>query len=263
MIIDNFFSLNGKVAIVTGGASGIGLATVKRFLASGARVMIADLADCSQLSQDLGCSAAQVDVSDFQQIKNLMDVTMTTYGGIDILVNNAGVFADYKSLLDSSAEDFQHCYDINLMGIVNGIKAAALVMNNPATIINMASLAGKMGVADLSSYVASKHAAVGITQSAALELADRGIRVNCVCPSTVNTPMAQADGGEELINFEKNWNPLGRIGEPEEIAALIHFLAAEDCGFINGQAINICGGATAGLHQRTIDALTKFMPQGD
>ena len=255
---NQYYSLTGKVAVVTGGASGIGLETVKRFLHSGAKVVIADLADCSELAQDLDCMSIQVDVRQLDQMQMLMIRTVEAYGNIDILVNNAGVFADYKSLLNSSAEDFQYCFDINLMGIANGIKAAVPLMNNPASIINTASLAGKMGVVDLSSYTASKHAVVGITKSAALELADYGIRVNCVCPSTVNTPMAHTDGGEDLINFEKNWNPLGRICEPEEVAALIHFLAAEDCGFINGQAINICGGATAGLHQRSIDALTSF-----
>ncbi len=252
------YSLAGKVAVVTGGVSGIGLETVKRFLISGAKVVIADLANCSGLCQDLDCVGVEVDVRDFTQMQMLMNTAVEAYGNIDILVNNAGVFADYKSLMDSSAQDFQHCFDINLLGIVNGIKAAVPLMNNPASIINTASLAGKMGVVDLSSYTASKHAAVGITQSAALELADLGIRVNCVCPSTVNTPMAHTDGGEDLLNFEKNWNPLGRICEPEEVAALIHFLAADDCGFINGQAINLCGGATAGLHQRSIDALTSY-----
>ena len=255
---NQYYSLPGKVAVVTGGASGIGLETVKRFLKSGAKVVIADLTNSDELSQDLGCTSVEVDVRDLEQMQTLMRTAVDAYGDIDILVNNAGVFADYKSLMDSSVLDFQHCFDINLMGIVNGIKAAVPLMNNPASIINTASLAGKMGVVDLSSYTASKHAAVGLTQSAALELADRGIRVNCVCPSTVNTPMAHAEGGEDLLNFEKNWNPLGRICEPEEVAALIHFLAAEDCGFINGQAISLCGGATAGLHQRSIDALTSF-----
>ena len=252
------YSLAGKVAVVTGGASGIGLETVQRFLQSGAKVVIADLANSSGLSLELGCVGVEVDVRDLQQMQMLMRTAVDAYGNIDILVTNAGVFADYKSLMDSTVQDFQHCFDINLMGIVNGIQAAVPFMSNPGSIINTASLAGKMGVVDLSSYTASKHAAVGVTQSAALELADRGIRVNCVCPSTVNTPMAHAEGGEDLVNFEKNWNPMGRICEPAEVAALIHFLAAEDCGFINGQAINLCGGATAGLHQRSIDALTRF-----
>ena len=258
MPTNKLYSLAGKVAVVTGGASGIGLETVKRFLDSGAKVVIADIENCTELCQALDCIGVEVDVSDLAQMKKLMNTAVEAYGKIDILVNNAGVFAEYKSLMESSAHDFQHCFDINLMGIVNGIKAAIPLMNNPASIVNTASLAGKMGVVDLSSYTASKHAAVGITQSAALELADIGIRVNCVCPSTVNTPMAHADGGEDLLNFEKNWNPLGRICEPEEVAALIHFLAADDCGFINGQAINHCGGATAGLHQRSIDALTSY-----
>ena len=136
---NQYYSLAGKVAVVTGGASGIGLETVKRFLKSGAKVVIADLTNSDELSQDLGCTSVEVDVRDLEQMQTLMSTAVDAYGDIDILVNNAGVFADYKSLMDSSVLDFQHCFDINLMGIVNGIKAAVPLMNNPASIINTAS----------------------------------------------------------------------------------------------------------------------------
>ena len=126
--------------------------TVKRFLHSGAKVVIADLADCSELAQDLDCMSIQVDVRQLDQMQMLMKRTVEAYGNIDILVNNAGVFADYKSLLNSSAEDFQYCFDINLMGIANGIKAAVPLMNNPASIINTAFTGGGKWASSISAH---------------------------------------------------------------------------------------------------------------
>ena len=241
-----FFSLENQVSVVSGGGSGIGLSVVKRFLDAGAQVVIADLNGCTNLAQALDCESYQVDVADENQMQLLMQFAVDRYGGIDVLVNNAGVYAGYKSLLESSTADFQFCHDINLMGIVNGIKAAVPLMNDGARIVNTSSMAGKHGVVDIGSYVASKHAAVGITKTAALELGDRAIRVNCVCPTSVNTPMAHEEGGDILLRSEEMTVPLGRICEPEEVAAAIHFLASKDCDFINGQAISLCGGSSVG-----------------
>jgi NAD(P)-dependent dehydrogenase (short-subunit alcohol dehydrogenase family) len=256
--MQDYFSLQGKVAVVTGGASGIGLAVARRFLNSGGKVVIGDLAVAPEFAEHPECLSLTVDVADFDAMRKLMVTASEAFGGLDVLVNNAGVAGGYRSLLDSTNEDFQRCYDINLMGVVNGIKAAVPSMPVGAAIVNTASFAGVSAVPDISSYVASKHAVVGVTRSAAIELADQGIRVNCVCPTTVNTPMAQEEEGESLVNFERNWNPQQRICEPEEVAALIHFLASDDSRFINGQAINICGGATAGLTGRAINALSAY-----
>lgn len=250
-----YFSLEGKVAVVTGGGSGIGLSVVERFLASGASVVIADMSDCSELAEKLGCMAFKVNVADPVQMQALMKFTNDHYGKIDVLINNAGVFAGYKKLLEAENEDFQFCHDVNVMGIVNGIKAAVPLMNDGAKIVNTSSMAGKHGAVDLASYVASKHAAIGITKTAALELGDRKIRVNCVCPTTVNTPMAHEEGGEVMLNYEKLLVPLSRICEPEEVAATIHFLASDDCNFINGQAISLCGGSSVGINDRVREKL--------
>jgi 3alpha(or 20beta)-hydroxysteroid dehydrogenase len=245
-----FFSLKNEVAIITGGGSGIGLSVVKRFLQAEAEVVIADRDDYSELAEQLECQFFQTDVSDLSQMQALMQFTMDTCGKIDILVNNAGVFSGYKTLLESDQADFQACHDVNVLGIFNGIKTAVPLMAAGSKIVNTSSMAGQHGTANLGSYVASKHAAIGITRTAALELGDQNIRVNCVCPSSVNTPMAHEEGGEALLKSEKLTVPLARICEPEEVAAAIHFLASDDCNFVNGQAISLCGGSSVGLTDR-------------
>ena len=252
-----FFLLENQVVVVTGGGSGIGLTVVERFVRAGARVVIADLSDCSELARDLGCRSYVVDVANEDQVSDVMSFTVEQYGAIDVLVNNAGVFSEYKKLMDTQTRDFQYCHDVNVMGIVNGIKAAVPHMNDGARIVNTSSMAGKRGAVNLASYVASKHAAIGVTKTAAMELGDRNIRVNCVCPTSVNTPMAYEEGGETMLRYEKLMVPIGRICEPEEVAAAIHFLASEDCGFINGQAIELCGGSSAGTNERAMQKLAE------
>lgn len=240
------FSLSGKTAIITGGGSGIGLATARRFRKAGANIVIGDLADASEIASELGGIYVQTDVSKELQVKNLLEKAKAHFGGIDILVNNAGVSSTYKSLMDTDEADFDFCYRINTLGPAFGIKYAGKLMNDGGAIVTTASLAGVRGVASIGSYTASKHAVVGITKTAALELAHRNIRVNCICPSTVRTPMALANDGEKFMEEEIKAIPLGRVCEPEEAAALIHFLCADDCSFITGEAINLCGGMMAG-----------------
>lgn len=242
-----FFNLENKVAVITGGTSGIGLATAKRLAAAGARVAIAGRREANDLAESFGAISVACDVSKENDIQNLMDTVKGHYGELDIVINNAGVNAGYGELINSETRDFDFNYTVNTMGVVNGIKHAVPRMNDGGAIVNVASVAGLQGVAYLAPYVASKWAVIGITRTAAVELGGRGIRVNAVCPTSVNTPMAQAEGGEAQLRMESKAVPLGRIAEPEEIAALIHFLVAPDCNFINGQALAADGGFTAGL----------------
>lgn len=253
--MNNLFCLEGKVAVVTGGGSGIGKSVVQRFARAGARVVIGDLNDCPELAAEVGGISVPTDVTDESQVKHLLETAVNHFGRLDILVNNAGIFASYKRLEQTTAEDFQRCFNVNLLGTFYGIKYAGKYMRGGGSIINSASYAGKTGFIDLGSYGASKFSVVGLTQTAALEMSDRKIRVNCICPTSVNTPMAQAEGGEALLAMERTLVPLDRICEPEEAAAAIHFLAADDCGFINGQAINLCGGWSAGLNERVWEKL--------
>lgn len=255
--MDQFFSLKDKVAVVTGGGQGIGLAASERLAAAGAKIVLGDLQDCTDLADRLGGISVVTDVSDEAQVKALMAAAHDAFGKIDIVVNNAGIFAGYKNLIDSSAEEFKACFDVNVLGTYYGIKHAVPVMSDGGSIINIGSVASVMGEVHLSSYVSSKHSVAGITKTAAIELGDRNIRVNCICPTTVDTPMAHEEGGEYLIESSKVLVPLSRLCQPEEVASLIHFLAAGDCGYLNGQIINLCGGSTAGMNENVINKLVS------
>lgn len=245
--MSEFFNLSGKVAVITGGTSGIGLAAAKRLASAGAKVAIAGRRDASALASEFGAISVVCDVSKEGDIEKLMQTVKDRLGKLDVVVNNAGVNAGYDQLTDAEAKDFDFNYSINTMGVANGIKHAVPLMNDGGSIVNVASVAGLQGVAYLAPYVASKWAVIGLTRTAAVELGARKIRVNAVCPTSVNTPMAHAEGGEAQLRMEHKAVPLGRIAEPEEIAAIIHFLAAPDCNFINGQALAVDGGFTAGL----------------
>jgi 3alpha(or 20beta)-hydroxysteroid dehydrogenase len=248
--MNKMFSLEGQVAVVTGGGSGIGLETVVRFREAGARVVLADIADSAELAQESGAAFCRCDVTVESEVRAMLEFAVARFGELNILVNNAGVFSDYLPIGEKQRSSFDLCYSVNVLGTALGIKHAAALMADRGRIINMASAAGIIGAVGLADYVASKHAVVGLTRSAALDLAERNIRVNCVCPTTVDTPMASEEGGEHLIEGEKLLVPLGRICRPAEVAALVHFLASDDCGFINGQAIVLDGGMSCGTNSR-------------
>ena len=249
------FSLESKNALVTGGDSGIGLATAKRLAEAGANVAIVGLEPADDLAAEFGGISLVCDVSKEEQVKAAMTEARDRLGLLDIIVNNAGVNAGYGELTETDMADFAFNWSVNTMGVAHGIKHGVPAMKDGGSIVNVVSVAGLQGVAYLSPYVASKYASIGITKTAAAELAPRRIRVNAVCPTSVNTPMAHAEGGEPQLRMERKAVPLGRIAEPEEVAALIHFLCADDCGFLNGQAIAVDGGFTAGMSTTAYDLL--------
>ncbi|BBM03511.1 SDR family NAD(P)-dependent oxidoreductase [Microbulbifer sp. GL-2] len=254
----DFFSLEDRVAVITGGSSGIGLSTAKRFHQAGAKIIIASRGRGQKALQEIGGGDyVKTDVSVESQVEELMEMTGKKYGEIDILVNCAGINEGYNALSNSSSKDFMRNFGVNTMGVVHGIKHSTPYMRRGGAIVNIASVAGVSGVPNLGPYVASKWAVIGITKTAALELGERNIRVNAICPTSVDTPMAHARGGERQHAVERLAVPLQRIARPEEIAALIHFLAAPDCGFVNGQAINVDGGFSAGLSIPAFNTLSK------
>jgi len=251
------FSLEGKVAVVTGGASGIGKAVCERFAAAGATVVVSDIADGSAVASSVGGHFVRTDVSDEAQVKLLMDTAADLKGRIDVCVNNAGIVQE-ALIVDTTVEMLERAYRINAIGIFLGMKHAVRHMGPPGVIINTASAATLVGMPGVSAYTASKTAVLGMTRVAALEFGPMGIRVNCVCPTSVSTAMLAAqENRDEEIAVSTTTSALGRIIEPEEIAALYHFLAADDCGMISGQAISVDGGAFAGFSTALLEVLCR------
>lgn len=246
------FSLEGKVAVVTGGAGGIGQATVRRFARAGAKVVVADVGDAAALAEEVSGLFVRTDVSDGAQVQALMDKAAVAHGRIDVVINNAGIPVGGDTVARFAPDEFRRSFDTNALGAVHGIKHAVPHMAGGGVIINTASLAGTQGQYGSGPYVAAKFAVVGITKTAALELAGRDIRVNCVCPGNIATAMGAPP---EFAKITDAMTPLGRPGRPEEVAALFHFLASDDCPYITGQAICIDGGMSAGPSLRLGDLI--------
>lgn len=256
----DFFSLKGKVAVVTGAGSGLGYATAKRFASAGAKVVMADISGkTASLAEELGAYFIKTDVSKESDVEALMKGASEKFGPLDVVVNNAGIISPEELLSDTRPETFQRLMDVNLMGVVYGIKYGQKYMKDGGAILNTASNSANGDYAGYGAYIASKSAVVGVTKAAAIELAPRGIRVNCICPNTIDTPMAYAEGCETELMVMKIQTPLARMCKAEEAAALYHFLAADDCRYITGEDIYIDGGLKAGPANQLIEAVLKSL----
>ncbi|MFZ1962991.1 MAG: L-iditol 2-dehydrogenase [Roseiarcus sp.] len=250
--------LKDKVAIVTGGARGIGEAIVRAYCAEGASVVIADLevAKAEKFAAELGANAlaAKLDVRDSKSISSLISATVAKFGGVDILFNNAGVF-DMGPVLEISEASFDKVFAVNTKGLFFTLQAAAAQMvkqGRGGKIINMASQAGRRGEALVAVYCASKAAVISLTQSAGLDLIKHGINVNGIAPGVVDTPMwDQVDAlfakYERLPLGEKKRQvgvavPLGRMGTPDDFRGAAVFLASRDSDYVVAQTLNVDGG---------------------
>ena len=251
------FSVEGKVTVITGAYQGLGLATVKRFVENGAVVTMADLKDCSEIAKELGCDYVQVDVSSEESVANLMKTVSEKHGPLDVVINNAGIIGPEQWIDEAVIDDYKKMFAVNTMGALLGIKYGAKYMRDGGSIINTASNSANGDFAGYGAYIASKIAIVGITKAAAIEYASRGIRVNCICPNTIDTPMAYVEGCETELLVVGKITPLGRMCKPEEGAALFHFLASDDCRYITGEDIYIDGGVKAGHPVAAMDAILK------
>ncbi len=246
--------LQDKVAIITGGAGSIGMATARLFLENGAKVMLVDLFEESLKNAITNLNSENVkycaaDVSKVEDIKNYVNETVKQFGKIDVFFNNAGIEGVIKQLVDYPEDVFDKIVDINIKGVYLGNKYVLPHMNDGGSIILTSSVAGIVGFAGLSAYVTSKHAVVGIMRVSALEAAPRKIRVNSVHPSPVNNRMmrsieegASAGHAAEVQKQFEASIPLGRYAEPIEIANLVLFLASDDSQFITGTTQVIDGG---------------------
>ncbi|WP_432168349.1 SDR family NAD(P)-dependent oxidoreductase [Streptomyces sp. bgisy031] len=250
-----------KVCVVTGGASGIGLATSALFAREGGSVVLACRSDATDIADKLGGTFVRTDVGVEADIERLFAEVAERHGRVDVLVNNAGLMTTTQ--IDGLATDeFDRHLDVNARGVLLGIKHGARLMGEGGAIVNSSSVAGRIGLSGYASYATSKAAIISITQVAALEYGPRGIRVNCVCPSSVETPMLTAQETGDLERaISRLASPLGYTIQPEQVADVIAFLASPQSAAVTGQAVNVDAGMTAGYSDALLEAVASTLAE--
>ena len=248
------YQLNNKKAMVTGGASGIGLACVELLAYSGADVAIWDLHDEAlekaklHISQyDVKCITVKVDVSNPESVKAAMDETVKQLGSLDIAVNNAGIGGPACKSGDYSDDDWQKVIDVNFNGVFYCQREAIAAMrkNGSGSIINMASILGQVTFPNSPAYVSAKHGVVGMSKAAAVEHAEENIRINVVGPGFIHTPLVDQHMDEDTLNMLAEKHALKRLGKPEEVAHLVAWLASDASSFVTASYYPIDGGYLA------------------
>jgi len=250
-------SLNGKIALITGSTSGIGKATALLFAREGATVVVSGIKDddgknvVAKITEHGGKAIyIHCDVTKEDDVRNAIEQTIATFGKLDIAFNNAGVEqAPSAPLTETSVEQVKQIFETNVLGVWLCMKYEIPAMQKSGgAIINTSSIAGHVGMSGVSVYVASKHAVEGLTKTVALEVAAKGIRVNAVAPAGINTDMITRFAGDsnlEVREHLKGIHPVGRIGEPEEVANAVLFLASPQASFITGISLPVDGGYLA------------------
>ncbi|MEH6670445.1 SDR family oxidoreductase [Halopseudomonas sp.] len=248
-------TFSGKVALVTGGAAGIGEATAHAFAAQGARVVVSDIDEAGGQAVVDGIRAAggeavfvRCNVVSADEVKALMESVIGHYGRLDCAFNNAGIEIEQDKLADGKEEVFDSIMDVNVKGVWQCMKYEIPLMlaNGGGAIVNTASVAGLGAAPKMSIYSASKHAVLGLTRSAAVEYGKKGIRINAVCPAVIDTEMFRRAAALDprKAEFAAAMHPVGRIGKAEEIASAVLYLCSEGAGFTTGIALPVDGGAT-------------------
>lgn len=246
-------SFAGKVALVTGGASGIGAAVAHKLAAQGASVVVTDInVDGAQAVVDAivaagGTAAAlRQDTAVEEDSKAAVEFAVTTYGQLDLAVNNAGIGGGIAPIAQSSTDDWRRTIDINLNGVFYGLRYQLehMMTRGSGAVVNVSSILGTNGQANSAAYVSAKHAVVGLTKTAALEVSPHGIRVNAVGPGYINTPLLD-NAPQEMLDGLVGLHPAGRLGNAEEVAAIIVFLLSDEASFVTGSYHLVDGGYSA------------------
>jgi NAD(P)-dependent dehydrogenase (short-subunit alcohol dehydrogenase family) len=249
------FDYTNKVVLVTGGTSGIGKTTAIAFAKAGAKVVVSGRREMEGKAVVKEIEAAggtahfvRADVAVEADVKNLVEQTVATYGRLDVAFNNAGV-EWMGPLTEASEADYRRTFDVNVWGVFTSLKyeIPAMLKNGGGAIVNTSSVAGHIGMAGASVYIASKHAVEGITKSAALEFAKQGIRINAVAPAVIETDMVDRFAGKEGPQREylASLHPIGRTGQTREIAGVVLFLCSDAASFMVGESVKVDGGLTA------------------
>ncbi|HXX09932.1 MAG TPA: glucose 1-dehydrogenase [Burkholderiales bacterium] len=277
--------LDGRSAVITGGASGIGAAAARLFVREGCRVLIADIQEDKgeRLANELGASAAylRTDVSEESAVRAALEAAVARCGRLDCVFNNAGLGGVAGPIADTPLDAYERTMAVLLRGVFLGMKHAAEIMQrqHSGSIINTASVAGLQAGYGPHVYSAAKAAVIQLTRSVAMELAESGVRVNCICPGPVATPIFAGAAGlspevadeavETLRRVLANYQPIRRAGLPEDIAQAALWLASDDSSFVTGQALTVDGGLTAGQpwsltqkHSRLLRLALGAEPEG-
>ena len=250
------YDFTGQVALVTGAGSGMGLSTAQAFAEAGAAVVLADINEAALRAATDGLTAVghralgvTCDVSDEDQVAAMVERAVATFGRLDMAFNNAGIQAPPRDAADEPADVFDRVNAINLRGVWACMKHELRQMRaqGNGAIVNCSSLGGLVGLPSRAAYHASKHGVIGLTKSAALEYAPRGIRINAICPGTIETPMVAAMIAKGELNVPEAVanQPIGRLGRAEEIAAAVLWLCSPGASFVLGVALPVDGGYTA------------------